>query len=330
MKMKTCKVNKLFYVNYGVNLELNALVQDSGGINFVSRTSKNNGVSAKVKPIPSIEPLPAGTITVAGGGSVMEAFLQCSPYYSGRDLYYLTPKVPMTNEEKLFYCLCLRSNKYRFSYGRQSNTTLHELQIPTLDSIPDYVHGFSLKEYGTQLLRQIDFPLNHVLYEKGNRLLPLEALFEIQNGISSAEVIRNKTKISENWVPFIRPSYRQETSIDAYVNINLIPQAKVFPAETLYVSTDGQGSHTYSYVSTFTFVPNSNVAVLIPKRKMGLLEKLFYAQCITNNRYKFSYGRKPKGDRLKSVLLPEYPPEYVLEYNIDKVMKSYNTILQEI
>ena len=63
---------------------------------------------------------------------------------------------------------------------------------------------------------------------------------------------------------------------------------------------------------------------------MSLQEKLFYSYCITNNRYKFSYGRKPKGDRLKAILLPEYPPDYVLEYNIDKVMHSFDQILENI
>ena len=38
--------------------------------------------------------------------------------------------------------------------------------------------------------------------------------------------------------------------------------------------------------------------------KMTLREKLFYAMCISHNRFKFSYGRKPKGDRLASILLP--------------------------
>ena len=84
----------------------------------------------------------------------------------------------------------------------------------------------------------------------------------------------------------------------------MVPQEKVFPKETLYVSTNGQGSHTYSYVSTTEFVPNSDVSVLIPKRSMTLREKLFYAMCITKNRYKFSYGRKPKGEKLENIMLP--------------------------
>ncbi len=328
--MKTCKVSDLFWVNYGVNLELNALERDINGINFVSRTSKNNGVSAKVKRISSVEPLPAGTITVAGGGSVMETFLQMSPYYSGRDLYYLTPKVDMSNEVKLYYCHCLRSNKYKFSYGRQANVTLPDLQIPALDSIPDYVHSMSIKGYGEALIKQTEFPEDSSNYPLNTKSVPLDKLFIVENGIASSQVIRSKIKESENWVPYIRPSYRQETSRDAFVNKKLVPDEKVFPAGTLYVSTDGQGSHTFSYVSTFEFVPNSNVSVLIPRRNMSLQEKLYYAHCITNNRYKFSYGRKPKGDRLKAVLVPEYPPKYVTDYTIDKVVNSFSEVLDVV
>lgn len=328
--MRTCKVSDLFWVNYGVNLELNALERDLNGINFVSRTSKNNGVSAKVKRISNIEPIPAGTITVAGGGSVMETFLQISPYYSGRDLYYLTPKVDMSNEVKLYYCHCLRSNKYKFSYGRQANVTLPDLQIPALDSIPEYVHSTSIKNYGEILIKKTEFPKDNSNYPLNTKTVSLDKLFIVANGIPSSEVIRSKIKESENWLPYIRPSYRQETSIDAYVNRKLVPDEKVFPAGTLYVSTDGQGSHTFSYVSTFEFVPNSNVSALIPRRNMSIQEKLYYAHCITNNRYKFSYGRKPKGARLKAIQLPEYPPQYVTDYTIEKVVNSFSEVLDVV
>jgi len=330
MTMKTCKVSDLFTVTYGVNLELNALQQSKTGINFVSRTSKNNGVSAKVTPLPDVEPIPAGTITVAGGGSVMETFLQLAPYYSGRDLFYLTAKVPMNNAQKLFYCQCLKANKYRFSYGRQANVTLPDLLIPTLDSIPDYVSKFSLKEYGVDLLKKSSFVGNKSVYPQSDKTVPLDKLFFVENGVASTNVLRNKKRISENWIPYVRPSYRQETSIDAYVNRQFVPSDKIFPQGTLYVSTDGQGSHTFAYVSTFEFVPNSNVSVLRPKRDMSLQEKLYYAMCITKNRYKFSYGRKPKGKRLKSIQLPLYPITSVLEYDLSKVKTSFNDELGKL
>lgn len=133
------KVSDIFEVKYGVNLELNALTQARDGINFVSRSAKNNGVSARVLSIPGIEPIPAGTISVAGGGSVMESFLQTDPYYSGRDLYYLTAKTPLSDQEKLYYCACLRANKYRYNYGRQANRTLKDIYIPSPEDVPEWV-----------------------------------------------------------------------------------------------------------------------------------------------------------------------------------------------
>lgn len=139
------RVCDLFDVIYGVNLELNRLEIDSNGINFVSRTAKNNGVSAKVKRLKDIDPIPAGMITVAGGGSVMESFLQPEPFYSGRDLYYLKPKLDLSDQEKIYYCVCLRTNKYRFNYGRQANRTLRDILIPSRDKIPDWVKNIDLK-----------------------------------------------------------------------------------------------------------------------------------------------------------------------------------------
>jgi len=44
---------------------------------------------------------------------------------------------------------------------------------------------------------------------------------------------------------------------------------------------------------------------------MTLNEKVYYARCITMNRYKFSYGRKPKGDRLRQIELPDTAPSWV-------------------
>lgn len=66
-KLKLVAVSSIFDVQYGVNLELNSMKLDPNGINFVSRTARNNGVSAKVSAVPGLTPLPAGLLTVAGG-----------------------------------------------------------------------------------------------------------------------------------------------------------------------------------------------------------------------------------------------------------------------
>ena len=306
--MRTCAVKDLFEVRYGVDLELNSMEQTPKGINFVARTSKNNGVTARVLPIPWISPNPAGSISVAAGGSVMESFLQKEPYYSGRDLFCLIPRVEMSDAVKLFYCMCLRHNKFRYSYGRQANETLKDLQIPVLEDIPEYVKVFSMPQFKARMVNSVEVSAlsdKSTVTAARQELVPLNTLFRLENGIASTDVLRSPIKETVNWVPYIRPSYTQNTSVDAYVNKNLVPQKKVYPKGTLYVSTNGQGSHTYSYVSVSEFVPNSDVTVLLPLRPMTIREKLFYSMCISHNRFKFSYGRKPKGERLASIMLPK-------------------------
>lgn len=307
--MKTCAVKDLFDVQYGNGLELTYLHKKHDGFNFVARGQKDNGVTAVVDRVIGVSPFPAGCITVAVGGSVMESFLQTKPFYTAYHVMVLRPQpgIEMSDAVKLFYCLCLRRNKFRYSYGRQANETLKDLQIPCLEEVPAYVKKFSFEQFQKSLVDSIDLA---ELEEKAetispiNELVSLRELFDVENGVAATGLIRSVEKKNENWIPFVRPSYRQSTSIDAYVNKYLIPQEKVYPKGTLYVSTNGQGSHTYSYVSVSEFVPNSDVAVLKPKRPMTLREKLFYAMCISKNRFKFSYGRKPKGEKLENIMLP--------------------------
>lgn len=121
-------------------MELNSCVEtdldDPEGINFVTRTEFNNGISARVKKVEGKTPQPAGIITCAGGGSVLSTFLQEEPFYSGRDLYLLIPLQPMSRLAKLFCITIIKANKYRYSYGRQANITLSylELMLPATES----------------------------------------------------------------------------------------------------------------------------------------------------------------------------------------------------
>lgn len=137
-------ISELFEVRYGINIDLNKCEEtdeaDQEAVNYVSRTSENNGVTARVKLIEGKEPQVAGLITCAGGGSVLSTFLQEEPFYSGRDLYLLIPKYSMSRRAKLFIITVIEANKYRYNYGRQANITLPnlELNLPTKGSCPDW------------------------------------------------------------------------------------------------------------------------------------------------------------------------------------------------
>ena len=131
---KYVPLHEKFTLTYGCNMELYKLDEcdkdHDFAIPFVSRTEKNNGVSAFVETISMYMPNPENTLSVAGGGSVLATFFQPEPYYSGRDLYYLTPHQDMSVSEMLYYSMIIKSNAYKYSYGRQANKTLKDLFVP--------------------------------------------------------------------------------------------------------------------------------------------------------------------------------------------------------
>lgn len=164
--------------------------------------------------------------------------------------------------------------------------------------------------------------------EKVSGLVQLDKLFHVKNGLASSQVEVKEEPEFDTDIRYIRPSQSYAGSIAGYVDSLPIDDKYIYHDNTIYVSTDGQGSHSYTYVSSFDFVPNSNVSVLIPKIDMTLQEKIFYAICISTNRFKFSYGRKPKGDRLKEIMIPASPPDFVYQEIFDEIFDSWKKVVK--
>ena len=52
----------------------------------------------------------------------------------------------MSLETKLYYCLCIEANRFRYStYGREANRTLRTLLVPSLESNPAWVFKAAAK-----------------------------------------------------------------------------------------------------------------------------------------------------------------------------------------
>ncbi|MCW1834497.1 restriction endonuclease subunit S [Pantoea ananatis] len=133
------RVEDLFDITYGTSLELNRLQTDAKGINFIARTSKNNGITAKVRLPLGVTPITPGCISVAVSGSVLEAFVQQEPFLTGFHIMILRPKSVMYTEELMFYAVCIKAHQWRYSYGRQANRTLKDLLVPARESVPIWV-----------------------------------------------------------------------------------------------------------------------------------------------------------------------------------------------
>jgi hypothetical protein len=281
------QLSALFEVRYGVNLELNALKQNPGGINFVSRTATNNGVSARVEPLPGVDPIPAGVLSVAGGGSVLETFLQPEPFYSGRDLYYLTPKTQITDQQKLYYCCCIRANKYRYNYGRQANRTLKEILLPSQEDIPSWVHTIDANGQGS-IARPAAATTVTLPPAKQWKAFRMTDLFEVKKG---RRII--KAKLAPGAVPFI-------TAID---NNNSLREyfsgPPIFSPNTLTVPYNGNGV-AEAFYQPAAYWACDDVNVLQPKFPLTPAIGLFLATLIRREKYRFSYGRKWHKERMEA------------------------------
>lgn len=143
-------LSDIFTIGYGQSLELNALEQCDDGVNFVSRSASNNGVTARVRVPKGVSPSPAGCLTVALGGSVLSTFHQPEPFVCGRDVAVLTPKdTGMSLVERLWWSRVIWANRWKYSYGRQANRTLAEITVPA--EVPDWVKDKKVYALGFEL-----------------------------------------------------------------------------------------------------------------------------------------------------------------------------------
>jgi hypothetical protein len=145
------KISDLFTLCQGNSFELLNMQEDeNSSISFVSRTSQNNGVVARVS-VTNVKPFEAGLVTVALGGSVLSAFVQDSLFYTAFHIMVLKPKVEMTLEQKLFYCMVIKNNAYRYGYGRQANKTLKDIEIPSLGECNTIIEDYKINPIKTVL-----------------------------------------------------------------------------------------------------------------------------------------------------------------------------------
>lgn len=270
------RVSELFDVQYGINLELVncelTTQDDPAGVAFVARTAENNGVAAYVKQMADRPPQPAGVLTCAAGGSVLSTFVQVRPFYSGRDLYVLTPKKEMCLAEKLFYCMCIRANGYRYSYGRQANRTLAELELPS--RVPAWVRSVKTTPPSTDVTER-----PACLDTRSWKEYLYSELFEIKRG-DSVYLIDCET----GDIPYASAS-AQNNGISAHIN------RKNRDGNCIVVNYDGSIGDAFYQPGPF-FASEKVVTLTLKHHPLNKYIAMFLITLIKAERYRFSYGSK--------------------------------------
>ena len=140
-------LERVFHVVHGNKFDFNKMVQFTPGeqtIPFIGRSGERNGFVGFVETVDAIEPYESGLITVALGGSALSSFVQPLPFYTAQNIDVLRPRSTMTLDLKLYYCLCIEANRFRYStFGREANRTLKSIRVPSITSVPSWVNGLS-------------------------------------------------------------------------------------------------------------------------------------------------------------------------------------------
>lgn len=290
--MKT--VSELFEVSYGHSLELNRLSllsKEDGGIAFVSRKMGDNGISAYVAPVDGVTPAPAGELTCAlSGNGVLSTFLQDEPFYTGFHVARLKPLVALTKEKLLYYCYCILSNRYRFSYGRQANRTLKNILVPEPSEIPNYV-----TEVNVEAFVGCDLPITtgqqFDLQTDNWKPFEYQQLFEINRGTGP----RRKDLDDTGTTPFV-------TSSDSKNGVTGVTKmAPTHAGKTIGVNRNG--SVAEAFYQSKPFCSTEDVHIFTPKFQLNPYIALFLTTLIRQEKYRFGYGRKWGIERMKKSII---------------------------
>ena len=293
----------------GNSMELmNLDISNDSHVNFVSRTSQNNGVVAQVEEVDLVQPFSAGLITVAlSGNGVCSAFVQTKPFYTAYHIMVLEPKEEMTLVEKLYYCMCIKSNAYKYSWGRQANKTLKEMNLP--NSMPQWAHNVSFDELKTENVEQVP-----ILDTSTWKEFEYIKIFDIRKGFYN----KKPERTIEGAIPFLGAT-EKNNGVTGYYSIEDIESTsktgddnnaplseKIFPPNAVCVTNNGSVGFAYFQHKEFTCSHDVNPLYRLDG-EFNVYTGLFIAAVIMKDRYRWDYGRKWRPARMeKSVIsLPQ-------------------------
>jgi hypothetical protein len=278
------------------------------GVCFVARSAKTNGITARVKLLEDLEPMPAGAITVALSGSVLSSFYQDEPFYTAYHVACLYSKQNLTKEQMLYYAYVIENNKYRYNYGRQANTTLKNILVPDIDELPDYVNKISILDYQFEQDPIIDKKI--ALNTEDWKWFRYDEIFDIKKGFYNKKPEEN---IKGN-IPFIgaTDSNNGITSFHDYATIestsktgdknNAPIEEKIFEPICITVSNNGSIGYAFYQPQEFTCTHDVN-PLYLKNKELNVYIAMFLCTLIEMEQYRWAYGRKWRPVRMPSSLI---------------------------
>lgn len=349
----------LFHIDSGNKFDKSKMTTFDPTVNFVGRSSKNNGVTACVDFIDSISPYPAGDMTIALGGEYIgSCFIQRQPFYTSQNVAVLSEINPMSENVKLFIANLIRyesKNNYK-AFARELNSHIKTDFIIELPSICQGIIDFDfIDQYIENLKSDVstipDYFLNEG-YDKACWYLDNVNQLEFENTYAGIEHPREMNLKNKKWLSFkIGEIFRTYTGGDLIIgNINdgdipVVSHSAENNGIKVY-SAEIEGQKLFDHTKTISLADRGTFFAAVQYRdfyigtRVKALEfldgmhsaevMLFFATIINYESFRFCYGRNCTNgiDNLK-IKLPvddNEKPDYQFMKNYIKSLPFSNKI----
>lgn len=231
----------------------------SDGIEYITRTKFNNGVTAIVERTLIVNP--AGTISF--GSENASFFFRPKEWISGRDIYYIDTR-HLTKNTCLFLTVCLQkiASFYPYNFGLFPRLLEKEKIMLPIDNLgnPDYQY---MDEYMLRLSSKVESDYNELssaskipnprLDTSNWQEVPISHLFQVVKGSRLT-----KKDMKDGEIPFIGAS-SANNGITAYI----ANDSELHPANTITVAYNGSVGE--SFYQEIPFWASDDINVLNPK-----------------------------------------------------------------
>lgn len=316
-------INKIFDISYGNKLDMCQMTPNSDGIPFVTRTATNNGVGGIVEPVDGVTAYPAGSLSVALGGSIGSTFLQTRDFYTSQNVAVLQPKETLPSVILLFLAALIEKEcSLRFvAFGRELNKHIKRnftIKLPLeakdkpnwkeledfvkdqiIPQLPKKAQRVWLQKYDTKPQLQEKIKLN----TQDWKWFSVENLFalEVTKGSTTDELTEG------NEIPYIAAKHNNngcEMMCAREDNLQFISKGNCIVFICL-----GAGSAGYALYQGGDFIGMSGKTMCGYNPNLNQYNGIFLATILSKERPKYSFGRSWTGDRLKKtrIKLPATP-----------------------
>lgn len=322
-------INKIFDISYGNKLDMCQMTPNSDGIPFVTRTATNNGVGGIVEPVDGVTAYPAGSLSVALGGSIGSTFLQTSDFYTSQNVAVLQPKETLPSVILLFLAALIEKEcSLRFvAFGRELNKHIKRnftIKLPLeakdkpnwkeledfikdriLPQLPKKAQKVWLHKYETEPLKKETMKLNTDEW----KWFRYDKVFDIKHGFYN----KKPEDDPEGNIPFIGAT-DSNNGVTSHTDLETIAittktgdgnnapiEEKIFD-NCIAVTNNGSVGYAYYQAETFTCTHDVN-PLYIKGHDINPYIALFLCTLIERERFRWAYGRKWRPIRMPSSMI---------------------------